>query len=133
MVEGTIEERSDIKNKGMYEPIRLKGGRMDFYKFINSCDIREHLQNLKYGFNAKEAVWLVYQSCETTVSEHIEACRYIVENMPDVPLGESNNCFIGSLDLSSKVSKTSDLSDLSENRCIRSWDRKPRKQAWGAS
>ena len=69
---------------------------MDFYKFINSCDIREHLRTMKYVFNAKEAVWLIYYSHEATVKERMEACRYIVENMPDVSLGSATSTLIGS-------------------------------------
>ncbi len=37
---------------------------MDIYRFINSKDIRAHLENIGYQFNALEAAWLVYQ-CHT--------------------------------------------------------------------
>ena len=55
---------------------------MDLLKFVNSNDIREHLNSIDYKINAKEAVWLVYQSWYTTLREQIDACRYIEENLP---------------------------------------------------
>ncbi|MBR0149543.1 MAG: hypothetical protein IJM23_10210 [Lachnospiraceae bacterium] len=70
---------------------------MDLLKFVNSNDIREHLNSIDYKINAKEAVWLVYQSWYTTLREQIDACRYIEENLPDVDLGDVYDGFIGTI------------------------------------
>jgi len=70
---------------------------MDLLKFVNSNDIREHLNSIDYKINAKEAVWLVYQSWYTTLKEQIDACRYIEENLPDVDLGDAYDGFIGTI------------------------------------
>lgn len=34
---------------------------MDFYKFINSKDIENHLRKIDYKFNSLEVTWLIYQ------------------------------------------------------------------------
>jgi len=70
---------------------------MDLLKFVNSNDIRDHLKSIDYKINAKEAVWLVYQSWYTTLREQIDACRYIEENLPDVDLGDAYDGFIGTI------------------------------------
>ena len=33
---------------------------MEIYKYINSRDVRKHLQSIKYEFNSVEAAWIVY-------------------------------------------------------------------------
>ena len=70
---------------------------MDLLKFVNSNDIRDHLKSIDYKINAKEAVWLVYQSWYTTLREQIDACRYIEENLPDVDLGDAYDGFVGTI------------------------------------
>ena len=57
---------------------------MNFYQFINSKDIREHLQNLNYQFNAAEAAWLVWQCREATPKLRFKAWNEIIETMPDM-------------------------------------------------
>ncbi len=69
---------------------RKKAG-MDLCRFVNSRDIREHLREMNYEFNSKEAVWLVYHSREATVKERLEACRYITGEMMDTPLGHTEH------------------------------------------
>ncbi len=59
---------------------------MDFTKFINSRDVREHLKNIGYDFNSLEAAWLVWNSITVTYEEKTEAVRYIIENMPDMSI-----------------------------------------------
>ena len=53
--------------------------------------------SIDYKINAKEAVWLVYQSWYTTLREQIDACRYIEENLPDMDLGDVYDGFIGTI------------------------------------
>lgn len=43
---------------------------MNLYRFINSRDIRKHLEDMKYEFNALEASWLVYQCSIKGVGEY---------------------------------------------------------------
>lgn len=59
---------------------------MDFYKFINSKDVREHLENIGYKFNALEAAWLVYQNRTATFKEKHVAWQNIIDTMPDYPI-----------------------------------------------
>ena len=57
---------------------------MDIYQYVNSKDIRAHLQNIGYRFNALEAAWLVYQHRGITMDERHAAWREIIETMPDM-------------------------------------------------
>lgn len=56
---------------------------MDMFCFINSKDIREHLQQIGYSFTAPEAAFLVWQCRSATLKEKIFAWREIIETMPD--------------------------------------------------
>ena len=56
---------------------------MDIFRFINSRDIREHLEKLNYKFNTYEAVWLVEQSLTATMQERFDAWEEIIATMPD--------------------------------------------------
>lgn len=64
---------------------------MDFYRFVNSGDIREHLQRMHYVFSATEAAWLVWQSMFTTLKEKHQAWQYIIANMQDCCIPERLN------------------------------------------
>lgn len=65
---------------------------MNIYSYINSKDIKEHLESLDYQFNSLEASWLVYQSGRHTLYEKIDAWNWIIENMPDCEVKERMNC-----------------------------------------
>ncbi|MCR5685894.1 MAG: hypothetical protein K6G81_10835 [Lachnospiraceae bacterium] len=65
---------------------------MNIYRFINSKDIRKHLEDLNYGFNALEAAWLVYQCRNAVLDEKNEAWRWIIDNMPDMEVRAKINC-----------------------------------------
>ncbi|NLT47106.1 MAG: hypothetical protein GXX92_01705 [Clostridiales bacterium] len=65
---------------------------LNIYRFINSRDIRKHLQDLKYEFNALEAAWLVYQCAGATLEEKHGSWTWIIENMPDMEVIERPNC-----------------------------------------
>lgn len=68
--------------------LKRKENKMDFTQFVNSKDIRKHLQDIGYEFNALEAAWLVYQCKNATLEEKHEAWRYIIHNMPDTEIQE---------------------------------------------
>lgn len=65
---------------------------MNIYRFINSRDIRKHLEDIGYEFNALEASWLVYQCADATLEEKHDAWRWITENMPDMEVIKRPNC-----------------------------------------
>ena len=64
---------------------------MDIYSFIESKDIREHLQSLNYQFTAAEAAFLVYQSENRSLPEKFAAWEEIIETMPDCSLPGSGD------------------------------------------
>ena len=57
---------------------------MDIFQYINSKDIRAHLESIGYRFNALEAAWLVYQHRGITMDERHAAWREIIDTMPDM-------------------------------------------------
>lgn len=65
---------------------------MNIYRFINSKDIRKHLEDMKYEFNALEAAWLVSQCKDVTLEEKHNAWKWIIDNMPDMEVKERINC-----------------------------------------
>ena len=71
---------------------------MNIYRFINSRDIRKHLEDIGYEFNALEASWLVYQCIDATLEEKHDAWRWIIKEMPDMEVIKRPNCvYRGSL------------------------------------
>ncbi len=65
---------------------------MNICRFINSRDIRRHLEEIHYSFNALEASWLVYQSADATFEEKHQAWKWIISNMPDMEVIKRPNC-----------------------------------------
>ena len=65
--------------------------KVDIYNFIESKDIREHLQSLNYQFTAAEAAFLVYQSENRSLPEKFAAWEEIIETMPDCSLPGSGD------------------------------------------
>lgn len=64
---------------------------MNVYHFINSRDIREHLETIKYPFGSLEAAWLIYQCRFATLSEKHAAWRELIQTMPDCAIEERPN------------------------------------------
>lgn len=64
---------------------------MDILKFINSCDIREHLKNIDYQFSALEAAWIIWKSKYTSLSEKHEAWTEIIQTMPNCEIESRPN------------------------------------------
>lgn len=63
---------------------------MNFYPFINSCDIRNHLEEKNYQFSTLESAWLVKQSRNTTIDERHSAWNEIIQTMPDCEVRSLN-------------------------------------------
>ena len=61
---------------------------MDIYRFIDSRDMREHLQKLNYAFTTPEAAFLVYWCKAATLEERIAAWREIIDTMPNCAMAE---------------------------------------------
>ena len=60
-------------------------------QFVNSKDIREHLQSIGYQFNALEASWLIWQSRNTTLEERHQAWERVIREYPDGLIEERMN------------------------------------------
>lgn len=63
---------------------------MDFYKFINSKDIENHLRKIDYKFNSLEVTWLIYQCRKISLEEKINYWKEIIETMPDYKIPQDN-------------------------------------------
>lgn len=64
---------------------------MNVYRFINSKDIREHLETIKYPFGSLEAAWLIYQCRHAALSEKHAAWRELIQTTPDCAIEERPN------------------------------------------
>ena len=64
---------------------------MNLYKFINSKDIREHLEKINYSFTSIEAAWMVWQSHYTSLKERHDAWNEIIATMSDCKIKERFN------------------------------------------
>ncbi len=56
---------------------------MDITRFVNSKDIREHLQAIHHQFDTVTAAYLVWQCRGATLEEKFAAWEEIVKTMPD--------------------------------------------------
>ena len=61
---------------------------MDIYRFVNSKDIRKHLQDIQYEFSSLEAAWLIYQCRDASVEEKHAAWNELIGTMPDCRIEE---------------------------------------------
>lgn len=59
--------------------------------FVNSKDIRKHLEEIGYQFNASEAAWLIWQSRNSTLEERHLGWRRIIAEYSDCPIPERMN------------------------------------------
>ena len=64
---------------------------MNVYRFINSKDIREHLESIKYPFGSLEAAWIIYQCRFASLEEKHAAWRELIQTMPDCAIEERPN------------------------------------------
>ena len=71
---------------------------MDIYRFLDSNDIRAHLQSLRYDFTLPEAAFLVWQCATAPLSEKHAAWRELIKTMPDCRMERRRNmCEIQSM------------------------------------
>ena len=71
---------------------------MDIYNFIDSKDIRAHLQSLRYDFTLPEAAFLIWQCATAALSEKHAAWRELIQTMPDCRMEPRRNmCEIQSM------------------------------------
>lgn len=72
---------------------------MDISQFINSKDIRRHLQSIGYKFSPLEAAWLINQNHSATMKEKHAAWLELIETTADCAvrhgrIGHSDRCRI---------------------------------------
>ena len=96
---------------------------MDFYQFVNSPDVREHLRKIRYEFSPAEAAWFVYQSRTATLKEKHEAWQTIIDTMPDsaIEIGHGDKQSSLHIFLRSCMQKQNELADAlfrSEQRIV---------------
>ena len=61
---------------------------MNITRFINSKDIRKHLESINYPFTSTEAAWLIWQCRDLTLKEKHAAWQELIDAMPDCPIEE---------------------------------------------
>lgn len=64
---------------------------MNFYSFVNSRNIREHLKKINYQFTAIEAAWIVWKSKYATVNEKHQAWNKIINIYTDCEIEKRSN------------------------------------------
>ena len=64
---------------------------MDILRFINSKDIRKHLNSVGYRFNSLETAWLIYQCRDASIKEKHKTWNELIETMPDCSIEERLN------------------------------------------
>ncbi len=61
---------------------------MNIFEFINSKDVREHLEKLNYQFTTPEAAYIVYQSKKKTLTQKFAMWEEIIKTMSDCSMDE---------------------------------------------
>ncbi len=56
---------------------------MNYYRFLDSRDIRNHLEEMEYPLSTPEAAYLVWQCRGAILEERFAAWEEIIETMPD--------------------------------------------------
>ncbi len=64
---------------------------MNVLEFINSNTVRKHLQSINYKPDSLTAAFIVWQSKSHTLAEKDKAFKWIIENMPDMPIPAHEN------------------------------------------
>ena len=59
---------------------------MNYYRFLDSRDIRNHLENMEYPLSTPEAAYLVWQCHNATLEEKFSAWEEIAKTMSDCPI-----------------------------------------------
>ena len=64
---------------------------MTIYNLINSKDIANHLQQIRYDFSSLEVAWLIWQSRRLYLSQRHKSWRELINCMPDCKLTAIEN------------------------------------------
>ena len=72
-------------------PDPAERNRMNALSYINSKDIRAHLEKTGYVFSALETAWLIFQCRDLTMKEKHAAWGELIETMPDCEIPERNH------------------------------------------
>jgi len=64
---------------------------MNILDFINSNTVREYLKSINYKPDSLTAAFIVWQSKSHTLAEKDKAFKWIIENMPDMPIPAHEN------------------------------------------
>ena len=59
---------------------------MNFYRFIDSADVRDHLEGKQYRFSPLEAAFVVWQSRSASMEKRHAAWQEIIETLPDTDI-----------------------------------------------
>ena len=59
---------------------------MNYYCFVDSRDIRKHLEDIQYPLTSPEAAYLVWQCRSANLKEKKQAWEAILTTMPDCSL-----------------------------------------------
>ena len=62
---------------------------MDFYKYINSKDVAEHLRKMNFELSSQDCLWILLQNENLTLNEKTEALKYVL-TMPDYEFANSD-------------------------------------------
>lgn len=65
---------------------------LDIYQYVNSKDIRIHLEEIKYEFEPVCAAFIIWQSERHTLNEKHEAWRILIAGTSDVAVPQRLNC-----------------------------------------
>ncbi len=86
---------------------------MNYYRFLDSRDIRNYLENMEYPLSTPEAAYLVWQCHNATLEEKFSAWEEIAKAMPDCPIPRRPGM---TSDVSSVHQFLRDYIDLEKNR-----------------
>lgn len=64
---------------------------MDIYRFVDSRDIREHLEKINYNFSTQEAAYIVWHCRTVSLTEKESAWNEIIKTMPNCSLEKRLN------------------------------------------
>lgn len=64
---------------------------MNIYRFIDSRDIRAHLEKINYDFSTQEAAYMVWHCRTASLTEKESAWNEIIKTMPNCSLEERLN------------------------------------------
>ena len=56
--------------------------KMDFYNYINSKDVAQHLREIKFELNSLQCLWIIFQNEKISLDEKTKILKYIL-TMPD--------------------------------------------------